>query len=141
MILFLYFIWNMLFSEGILLVEIFKIQMVFEEKNFVNMILNMISQVYVQGLGFKVIFYVKLVYFRNFFYFERVWSVIDFGIFIIYGFYGSDYGVYIMIINRMGIINVVLSGDNKSVFWSRFLYVVNFFGNFIVWNFIFGNSI
>ncbi|BAD85856.1 hypothetical membrane protein, conserved, containing DUF361 domain [Thermococcus kodakarensis KOD1] len=139
-ILLLYSIRNTSFSEGTPSVETLKIQTALEEKNLANTISNTISQVYAQGPGSKATSYVKLVYLRNPSYLERAWSVTDPGIFITYGPYGSDYGVYITIINRTGTTNAALSGDNKSVFWSRSLYAVNLLGNSTVWNSTFGNS-
>ncbi len=130
LILLLYSVRNVTFSNGSPSTENLRISVSLEEKNLANAISNTISQVYSQGPGAKATAYVKLTFLRDPQMLSKALEVSDPVIFITYG-YNPDYifdndktgnGTYVTVLPRNSDYSTSFYGGDKEVFWSYSLY-------------------
>ncbi|NJE42863.1 class III signal peptide-containing protein [Thermococcus sp. GR6] len=133
LILLLYSVNNVTFREGSTSTETLRIQVSLEEKNLANAISNTISQVYAQGPGAKSTTYVKLTYLKDPGMLEKGLNVENPKIFITYGNYSNDgNGTYVTVTGTG--FNLVLSGGDKNIFWSRAMYQAVLYDNSSIWS-------
>ncbi|ACJ17392.1 hypothetical membrane protein, conserved [Thermococcus onnurineus NA1] len=133
LILLLYSVNNVTFREGSTSTETLRIQVSLEEKNLANAISNTISQVYAQGPGAKSTTYVRLTYLRDAGLLEKALNLESPRIFITYGNYSNDgNGTYVTVTGTG--FNIVLSGGDKNIFWSRAMYQAVLYDNSSIWS-------
>ncbi|NJE45866.1 class III signal peptide-containing protein [Thermococcus sp. GR7] len=133
LILLLYSVNNVTFREGSTSTETLRIQVSLEEKNLANAISNTISQVYAQGPGAKSTTYVRLTYLRDAGLLEKALNLESPRIFITYGNYSNDgNGTYVTVTGTG--FNLVLSGGDKNIFWSRSMYQAVLYDNPSIWS-------
>ncbi len=123
MILLLYSIRNVSFSEGSPSAENLKIQVALEEKGLANAISNTISQVYAQGPGSKATASFRFTYLKNEEYVKRASGLRNPELFITYcNLPEGGYGTYVLFINETNSGMIHLDGENKNAFFTRSLF-------------------
>ena len=133
MFLLIYSINNATFSGNSASVQILRTQIGVEEKTLANAISNAISQVYAQGPGSKATVYVSLVYLRNSEMLRKGLGVETPMVFITFGNYSTlGNGTYVAVAANGS--EVVLTGGDKTAFWSRSLYSKNLYSRDSIWN-------
>ncbi|ASJ03310.1 hypothetical protein A3L09_08595 [Thermococcus profundus] len=135
LVLLVYSVKNTTFDQGTVSADTLRVQIALEEKNLANAISNTINQVYSQGPGSKATTYIRLSYLRDPAYLEKVWNVKNPKVFITYGQLPggpSGNGTYITVTGTG--FNLVLSGGDKNVLWSRSMYQAILYGNQSVWS-------
>ncbi len=134
-VMLVYSINNISFSNNSASQQTLIIQISLEEKNFANIISNTISQVYAQGPGSKATAYVKLTYLKDAGMLRKAYGLNSPYIFVTY-----DRGVNITVINSTTpVLN--FNGPDKNVFWSPSLYPAVLYNNSNIWDATFGSSI
>lgn len=130
LILLLYSVRNVTFSEGSPSKENLRIQVNLEEKNLANSISNTLSQVYAQGPGAKSTASVKLTFLRDAKMLSKALGVNDPVIVITYGFNPEHIldlskkgnGTYVTVLPGNSDYTGTFTGGDKTVFWSESPY-------------------